>query len=109
MVDSQLMTIREYLRERASQFNRKCLPVTGLALLSAIYSRGNVYLGALTLLMVFGAAATLVVFMRQTPCPRCSIPLGNVALLWRSNRLPPPRCLHCAVGIDDPMKLGSPS
>jgi hypothetical protein len=109
VVDCLLMTIREYLKERVSPFNRKCLPVSGLALLSAIYSRGNVYLGALTVLMVFGAIATFVVFMRQTHCPRCSMPLGNVALHWRSNRLPAPRCLHCAVGIDEPMKPGSPS
>jgi hypothetical protein len=103
------MTIREYLKERVSQFNRKCLPVSGLALLSAIYSKGNVYLGALTLLIAFGAVATFVVHMRQTPCPRCSLPLGNVALHWRSNRLPVPRCPHCGVGIDEPMKAASPS
>jgi hypothetical protein len=103
------MTIRDYLKERVSEFNRKCLPVSGLALLSALYSRGNVYLGAATGLMVCGAVATFVVLMRQTPCPRCSLPLGNVALQWRSNRVPAPRCLHCAVGIDEPMKPGSSS
>ncbi len=107
MVDCPLMTIRDYLKERVSQFNRKCLPVSGLALLSAIYSKGNVYLGALTVLMVLAAVATFVVVMRQTPCPRCSLPLGNVALHWRSNRVPAPRCLHCAVGIDEPMKPDS--
>jgi hypothetical protein len=65
LVDCLLTTIRKYLKERVSQFNRKCLPVSGLALLSAIYSRGNVYLGALTVLMVLGAVATFVVLMRQ--------------------------------------------
>jgi len=102
------MTIREYLKERVAQFNRKCIPVSGLALLSAIYSKGNVYLGALTVLMVFGAITAFVVLMRQTPCPRCSIPLGNVALHWGSNRLPAPRCTHCGVGIDEPMEPGPP-
>ena len=101
------MTIRDYLKERVSQFNRKCIPVSGLALLSAIYSGGNVYLGGLSALIIVGAVATFVVVMRQTPCPRCAMPLRNVALRWRSNRLPPPRCLHCAVSIDEPTKLGS--
>lgn len=109
MISLSVMTIRDWLRERVSQFNRKCIPVSGLALLSAIYSGGNIYLRGLSALIIVGAVATFVVIMRQAPCPRCARPLGNVALQWRSNRLPSPRCLHCGLSIDEPTKPGSSS
>ena len=97
------MTIREFLKTRAAQINRKCIPISGLAFISALFARGNAILGAVTLVIVFGIVVMFVALMRQTPCPRCSMPLGTVALRWKSNRQPEPRCPHCGVGIDQQM------
>ena len=97
------MTIREYLKERAAHINGKCIPMSGLALVSAVFARGNVFLAVMTVVMVCGTITTFVVFMRRTPCPRCSLPLGTVAMRWKSNSYPAPRCPHCGISIDEPI------
>ena len=97
------MTIREYLKGRVAEINGKCIPVSGLAFICAIFARGNAFLGAVTSVMVFGVVTMFVVLMWRTPCPRCSMPLGAVAMRWRSNSVPAPRCPHCGVGIDEPI------
>jgi hypothetical protein len=57
------------------------------------------------MVLVFAALiaylAGYIVFMRGTPCLRCSVPLGSVALNWGSKLQPAPRCANCGLGLDE--------
>lgn len=98
------MTIREYLKRRATRINYPIAWVTiALAWACEYFAKGNRVLNLLGVFVVLAGLALLFLPMRRTPCPRCQVPLGNVALNWGSSRQPAPRCLNCGVSIDDPM------
>ena len=93
------MTIREYLKRRALRLQIACIPVL-MAALVGVVTRDWIVLAVLV-----GCVLGVIIFvlMRRTPCPRCSIPLGNAAIQWRSKRLLALRCPRCDVSFDEQM------
>ena len=95
------MTTREYLKTRAIRFYR--VPFGLLILPGVIYWRNNVLLEGLSVIAICLYLGAFIIFMRRTPCLRCSAPLLNVGLNFGSRRLPTPRCTNCGLGIDEPL------
>src|SRR5271168_2968305 len=94
------MTTREYLRARATRFFSRTSPIGLLALPVTIWIGQSPLIGwVLIALIVYFAA--YIVFIRRTPCLRCSAPLLNSALNWGSKLQPASCCPHCGLGIDE--------
>jgi hypothetical protein len=93
------MTTREYLKARAIKLNRRGWPIVLVVLAAAIW--GNTLLSGLVVISIIALLAAYSVYMRRTPCLRCSAPLRNAALNWGSKRQPAAHCPHCGIGIDE--------
>ena len=100
------MSTREHLRARVLRLSIFGLPLFLVLLTLAPRWRQSALLNMFVLVVVAINVATYTVFMRRTPCLRCGLPLGNVALNWGSKRAPAPRCPNCGLGIDE--QTGSP-
>jgi hypothetical protein len=108
-LDCSPMTTREYLRVRVIRLYSRTWLVTLLLLVMAIWARRNALVNGLVLIAISSFLAAFIVFMRRTPCLRCSAPLRNAALNWGSKHQPAARCPNCGLGIDEQVEDPIPS
>ncbi len=95
------MTTRAYLKARVIRLYSYSSPVVLVILGIAIWGRQSVLLSGLVVMAIAAHVVAYILFIRRTPCLRCSAPLQNVALNWGPKRQPAPRCPHCGLGIDE--------
>jgi hypothetical protein len=94
------------MRRRFVTVNLMCMPLAGLALLAGFSAGSSLLYAAAAGVMGLAVFPLFILLIRRTPCPRCSVPLGNAALHAIDRRAPTKSCPHCGVGFDEPMKLG---
>jgi DNA-directed RNA polymerase subunit RPC12/RpoP len=100
------MTTREYLKARVIRLYSRSSPLVLVLLGVAIWGRRSTLLSGLVLTAIAAYMVAYIVFMRRTPCLRCSSPLQNAALNWGSKRQPAARCPRCGLSIDE--EVGDP-
>jgi hypothetical protein len=100
------MTTREYLRARVFRLYRYIFPFVLVLLATTIWAEHSLVFSSVVLAVITACVAGYTVFMRRTPCLRCSAPLKNAALNWGSKHRPAPCCANCGLGIDD--QVGDP-
>ena len=100
-LDYSLMTTREFLRARVIRLYSRIWPVVLVLFVITVWANRSALLSGLVLIVITAFLAAYIVFMRRTPCLRCSAPLRNAALNWGSSRQSASRCPHCRLGIDE--------
>lgn len=83
------------------------LPGIVFCVLSAKYAPGSFWLNWLSLAALFAGILAIILLMRRTPCPRCALPLGAVAVRaaggWATGH-----CPHCKVSVNAPASVAAP-
>jgi hypothetical protein len=103
------VTIRDYLKRQRNKRALLVLPGIVFCVLSAMYAPGNFWLNWLSLAALFAGLVAIIVLMRRTPCPRCGLPLGAVAVRAAGGRATTGHCPHCKVSINAPMNVTVPA
>ncbi len=84
------------------------LPGIVFCALSAMYAPESFWLNWLSLAVLFAGFVAIIQLMRRTPCPRCGLPLGAVAVRAAVGWTTTGYCPHCKVSINAPMSVTAP-